>query len=212
MANQFIEEMSEVAGVDFRADVPPGTELGREEIAPGAQAVFHKSRSGVHAGGHPLPERVDLYDLHTHDHSKVPPTIAQKRMMTYPGRYTMKRPATWTDPTPIDDTCMLCTERRAQESGAGPKKFYSEWDLIQHYRLMHTLEWEAIESDRKDKERREEQSTMRTLVASIAAMVNKGVDVPQEIREQIADLEARDEAQIVAEPPKRRPGRPRKDK
>lgn len=190
MNEQFLTEMQEVAGVDFRAAVPPGTELGRQEIEPGGTAVWRKPHSLIRAGQRELPERVWLYDLTgAATPSFVPPTIAQKRITDYPGRYTLKEPQGMGEATPIDETCEICARRRRQESGAGPKKFYSHSDLIGHYRAFHTLEWEAIEQDRRERERREDQSQMRALIASIAAMVRPAPDIPAPVREQIEGLQ-----------------------
>lgn len=207
MNEQFIQEMSEVAGVDFRANVPAGTQLGEQEIEPGANVKWTKPSSMMRVGKTALPERIALYDLMTHDRSMVPPTIAQKRMATYPGRFTLKEPADWHagDPEVIDETCEICIRQPEFLDGSLDRPAFTSWSqLRQHYQLFHTNEWVALEDDRRERERREEQGQMRALIASIASMVSGGVNVPPEVRAQVEQLQDSEEDKSV------RVSRPRK--
>ena len=169
MNEQFLRELGQVAGVepDFRANVPAGTPLGADQIEPGASVNYTKRKSMMNVGGKELPDRVELYDIARHDVSLVPPTIAQKRMTTNPGRFTMVKPADWhdRDPKPIDETCEVCDRDPERVERA---KFYSHSELVLHYQLVHTLEWQGIEADRREQERRDDSRQMRELIASIA--------------------------------------------
>ena len=204
MSNQYLEELSQSQGIDFRAQVPEGTALGTEEIEPGASVKFQKQRSMMRVGKQALPERQPIYDMLRHDVSMVPPTIAQKRMATYPGRFTTIKPAGWDDnqPEPIEDTCEICytdperiQEHMSRWGEVERPKFYRESDLRRHYQLSHSMEWEDIESDRRDRERRGEADSMRTLVASLAALVAADRELPPEIAEQLADKPRRKRAE-----------------
>ena len=183
-SEQFLKEIAQVSGVepDFRANVPPGTPLGSTEIEPGATVNYTKASQLVRMGQHKLPERLALYDLVRHDVSMVPPTIAQKRLSDYPGRYTMVKPAGWhdSDPVPIDETCEICDADPERTERA---KFFSNSQLTLHYQLVHTMEWQGIESDRRDAERREDNAQMRRLIASIAGM--NGGQVPAEVADEV---------------------------
>ncbi len=191
----FLEQLGEEYGTDpdFRADVPVGTEIGHKPLGPGADASWKKSSSKMRVGNKELPDRIPLYDNWTHDRSMVPPTIANKRMSEHPGRFFIRKPAGWDErnPVPIDDTCQICARVRIQESGPGtpPKPFYDREQLRMHMRYMHQNEWDAIEQNRRDDERREDQNRMERLVASIAAMVNPGIKLPSEVAEQITGLQ-----------------------
>src|SRR5678815_102312 len=105
MTSQFLEEMSDISGADLRgADVAPGGVITEQNVE-GAPTKYFKVKSKVRVVNTELAERVELYDLNRHDISRVPPTIASKRMSDYPGRFTMKRPANWEEgyDTPIED-------------------------------------------------------------------------------------------------------------
>lgn len=204
MTNQYLEELSRQQGVDYRANVPEGTVLGEEEIEPGAKTVFRKAKSMMRAGNTPLPERQALYDLRRHDVSMVPPTIAQKRMSQYPGRFTTIRPGDWdaNAPEPIEDTCEICLndperiEEQMRLYGEVERpKYYSMAQLRRHYQLSHEMEWGDIEADRRDKERREEAGRMERLVLSLISVLapNKVNDLPDAVREQIEHLQDSDE-------------------
>ncbi len=193
----FLEELAEIyAEPDFRANVPAGTEIGHQSPEPGAEMTWKKSASKMRIGNRVLPERIPLYNLWNHDLSMVPPTIANKRMSEHPGQYSMRKPANWdaTARQPIDETCEICARRRIQETGPGtpPKPFFDRAELRNHMRYMHTNEWEAIEQTRRDDERRGDQSRMETLIASIAAMVRPGVQLPPEVEAQIQGLQQDD--------------------
>lgn len=199
--NQYLEELSQKQGVDYRANVPEGTVLGEQQIEPGATAVFKKNKSLLRAGNQALPEREALYDLTRHDVSMVPATIAQARMAKYPGRFTTIKPANWhdADPVPIDDTCVICEsdpERIANPDAEKRPKFYSASDLSRHYQLLHSGEWEDIRRDREEAERRADQSMMRGLIASVVGLMNQGKELPVEVREQIEALQDADEKPV----------------
>jgi hypothetical protein len=189
VSEQFVTELSEVSGVDFRGtDVPVGEVIHEQKLDgnPGASATWRKSPSKVRMGEVPLPDRVALYNVVTYDRSMVPPTIAQKRMSEHPGRYTMRKPADWDDraPKPIDETCEVCRKRRALE-GNGPKPFYDELDLEGHYEFFHPREWARIQRERERLERQGEQSTTNKLIASIASLFQqgRGAELPAEVSE-----------------------------
>lgn len=201
MTNQYLEELSKKQGVDFRAPVPEGTELGREQIEPGAEVVHHKNKSMVHAAGKPLPEREALYDLLRHDKSMVPPTIAQARMARHPGRFTTIEPPGWhdNDPEPIEETCEICfndperiDEQMRLYGSVERPKFQSMAQLRRHYQLSHEMEWNDIEADRRDKERRDEAGRMERLVFSlVSALAPSAADkLSPEVREQITELQS----------------------
>ena len=209
MTESFLEEMSELTETskvelpDFRKQAAPGEIIQQGNVTEGMDVNWRKPASKMRMGNVELPERVDLYDRQRHDVSKVAPTIAQRRMADYPGRFTLRKPSDWTEPQAIESTCEICRIRREQDSpGSGPKKFYSQFDLIGHYRSFHEREWEALESDRRDTERREEQGQMRQLIATIAGMIQPGqaARLPVAIREQITQLQGVTPADALVTP------------
>ena len=201
---QFITELSEVQGVDFRGDgLAPGAVVYEQTLdnTPGASATWKKAPSKVRMGGVPLPDRVSLYNRQTHDISMVPPTIAQKRMSEHPGVYTMRKPDNWDEiaPKPIDESCVVCTKER-KKYGAPPKRFYDEMDLEAHYQNFHPREWGRIERERDRMERQAEQGQTNKLIAAIAAIFQqgRGGEVPQEIREAVETTAICDECGFAA--------------
>ena len=191
MSEQFLREMSQLAGEpDFRANVPPGTPLGETEIEPGAVAKWNKPASMMRVGNRTLPQRIALYDLRRHDISMVPPTIAQKRIGDYPGRFTTIEPSDWhdSDPIPIDETCEICA---ADPERTQPPRYYSGAQLRLHYQLVHTMEWQGIEADKRDEERREDSAQMRRLIASIATMASGGQTLTDAIQDEVSQVHTR---------------------
>ncbi len=191
---QFVTELSEVTGADFRGtDVPVGEVVHEQTLDgnPGATATWTKKPGKVRMGDVTLPDRVKLYNVVSYDISLVPPTIAQKRMSEYPGRYTMRKPADWDAraPQPIDETCEVCRKRRAAE-GNGPKPFFDEMDLEAHYENYHPREWRRIQREQERLERQGEQSTTNKLLAAITGMFaqGRGAELPREVTEALADV------------------------
>ena len=194
MSDQYLEELSQKQGVDYRANVPAGTVLGEEQIEPGAAMKHTKSGSMLRAGDKALPEREPLYDLLRHDRSMVPATIVRARMARHPGRFTTIEPPDWhdSDPVPIEDTCDIClsdierTQEQMDRFGSVERpRFYSESQLRTHYRLLHEQSWEDREADRRDRERREEQAQMRDLISTLAGALKP------EAAEEIANIAAK---------------------
>lgn len=215
MTNQYLEELSQRQGVDYRANVPAGTVLGEEQIEPGAKTVYRKSKSLVRAGEQPLPEREPLYDLLRRDVSQVPPTIAQKRMRQHPGRFTTIKPADWDDnrPQPIEETCEICLndperidEHMRLYGEVERPKYYSMTQLRRHYQLSHEIEWSDIEADRRDKERRDDAGRMERLIVSLVSVLAPSAadKLPPEVRSQIEELQSMDEEEKPVRVPRRK--------
>lgn len=189
---QFIAEMSELQGVDFRGEgLPAGAVVYEQKLdnTPGANATWKKAPSKVRMGDQPLPERVPLYNVRTHDLSMVPPTIASKRMSEHPGVYTMRKPAGWDEQVakPIDETCVVCAKERAKYGG-GPKRFYDELDLEGHYESFHPREFRRIQREKDRLERREEQGTTNKLIEAISILFQqgRGGELPKEAVEAVS--------------------------
>lgn len=157
-----LEEIARSQAADFRANVPAGTALGSEEIEPGARVNFRKSNSMMRAGDRALPDRVPLYDRQREDVSMVPPTIATKRIMRDPGRFTMT-PQHFESRQPIAETCDVCLINR----GNVPRPFYSEYDLETHYQILHPREWSLKERRREEAFRSEDRDRMYELMQMI---------------------------------------------
>lgn len=189
-SEQFIQEMAELQGVDavdFRAEVPEGTFLGKQDIEPGATANYFKPSSKMRMGNVALPDRVPLYDVRRHDISMVPPTIANRRITEYPGRFTMRKPANWhdSDPTPIEETCEVCLRDPERDPNAERPKFFF-WDQLQeHYQLFHEFSWQRREREKAEQDRRDDRSEMRALIASLISVVRPDVKLPTAVQEQI---------------------------
>ena len=190
---QFIQEMSEVAGIDFRAQVPEGTVLGSQTIdnTPGASLVNKKQSSLMRVGATALPDRVKMYDLRRHDVSNVPPTIANARMSRYPGRFTLREPANWhdSDPKVIDETCEVCVRDPERPEGAERPKFTSFDQLQEHYEFFHEFTWRRMERDRLEAERREDKGTLQALIGTLIKVMRPDADLPDAVREQIERLQ-----------------------
>jgi hypothetical protein len=157
-----LEEIARSQAADFRAPVPAGTYLGGEEIEPGARVNWRKANSLMTAGGRALPDRVPLYDRERQDVSMVPPTIATKRIMKDPTRFTMT-PQHFEARTPIDDTCEVCKANRGGRSRA----FYSEYDLDAHKQILHPREFAMEERRRAESIRSEDRNQMTELMRMI---------------------------------------------
>ena len=194
---EFIEQMAQVA--TSSGDMTAEQEAFIKELATKvegqtAEERWYKPNNAVRMGKNPLPERVALYDTFRYDRSMVPPTIARARMMGRPGRYTMVKPADWDSkaPQPIDETCEVCNRSRRNEGNFETKKFYLHSDLITHYQLMHTLEWEAMRQDREEKARREDSNKMTSLIGALVASLNPSVfeKLPAEVKGQLQELAA----------------------
>ena len=157
-----LEEIARSQSADFRANVPAGTYLGGEEIGPGARVNFRKANSMMTAGGKSLPDRVPLYDRQRSDMSMVPPTIATKRIMKDPSRFTMT-PLHFEARTPIADTCEVCKANR----GGKPRDFYSEYDLDAHKQILHPREFAMEERRRSESIRSEDRNQTLELMRMI---------------------------------------------
>lgn len=165
--------------VDFRADVPAGTPLGESQDEFGGVYRWKKADSKQRMGSMALPERVNLYNMETGDISRVPPTIAQKRIMQRPQVYTMRRPADFPVREPIDDTCDICLENR----GGVPRPFYSLYDLEAHYQICHPREWATKVRQEELTARKNSDDRMTTLISLL--LQNQGIELPDEIKDGI---------------------------
>lgn len=181
-------------GVDYRANVPAGTILGEGNI-DGAVFRAIKGSSMVRNGRQELPNRWPVYNTRTGALSMVPTATLRyqlsKRHKDDGTRvYALKVPEGIVPPTPIEDTCQICYRNRGNKH----RNFYSEYDLLTHMQLFHTLEWNAMERDRDIRERREDANRMERLILMLTTSVNPGIakDLPPEVREQIAEMQGKE--------------------
>lgn len=204
----WIDSMEELAGAaaDFRAAVPAGTHLGSEYIddAGGSHVDYTKAKGKVRMAGIEMPERIPLYNTATRLVKMVPPTIAQARIMkgtkAYPPSvFSLRKPADWTEPDPIDDTCPVCTAKR-KVLGREPKRFYDAAQLDAHFESLHPRAFRTAERRRESDQKSEDQALMRELIGSIRDALNDR-NVTDEEAEAIAE-------DAIAQ--RRGPGRPRK--
>lgn len=197
-----LQHLEEQLDADYRRNVAPGTVLGRTNI-DGADFRELKGQTLVGTPNAPLvvnaPGRIVVYDTRTGMASKVP--YAQrayhlsKRRKDGSRVYSLTMPEGIIPPTPIDDTCNICMIRR----NGVKRNFYSDFDLLTHYQLFHTLEWNSMERDRDIKERREDANRMERLIMTLVSAVRPDMAamLPDDVKEQIANLqgiEAEDEA------------------
>lgn len=192
---------------DWRADVPSGTTLAREEIQPGAVIEHFKNRSMVKFRGQELPERTKVYDTRSGVSSMVP-TAALRQQLAKRRRdgsrvYSLKFPEGVVMPTPIKDTCRICAERRRLEGNDPHRNFYSEDQLLNHMLSFHANEWAAMERQREIDARREDANRLERLMITMMTAMNPGAaaNLPEDVKAQIADLQKKVEA--VAEEPKK---------
>ena len=191
-------------GVDYRANAPAGTILGEGNVSG---AIFRavKGRSMVHNGKQELPNRWPVYNTRTGDISMVPTATLRyqlgKRFKDDGTRvYALKLPEGIVPKTPIAATCQICFVNRGNKH----RNFYSEYDLLTHMQMFHTLEWNAMERDRDIKQRREESNRMERLILGLVTALRPDIakDLPEEVKQQITDLQdmAATITEVVDEP------------
>ncbi len=110
-------------------------------------------KSMVRLGNKELPERWPVYDENGIK-SMVPTAALQyhltkRRAGTNRRAFYLQVPAGVVAPTPINETCPICTKERLGVA----KPFYDEMDLLRHMRNLHPLEQEFYEK-RAEKEER----------------------------------------------------------
>lgn len=179
-----------LGGADYRADVPEGTVLAETYLeGQPFRAIKGKpfTRNGV-----PVPSRTTVYDTRTGMPSRVPTKtlyyqLAKTRKEDGSRVYSTRPPVGVTPPTPIADTCQICYRNRGNKH----RNFYSEFDLLTHMQLFHTLEWNAMERDRDIRERRAEAGRMEQLVSALIGLVqgNPVAGLSDEVKTQITDLQ-----------------------
>lgn len=189
----FLGETTMTGGeADWRANVPAGTVLAEGTIQ-GAPVQFLKGSSGVHARGIALPERTRVYDTLTGNISMVP--TAQLRYQLGKRRpdgsrvYSRTLPEGIVQPVPIAETCKICFVNR----GNRHRNFYSEDQLMNHMLAFHANEWAAMERQREIDSRREDANRLeRLMITMMTAMApDAAKKLPKEVRDQIADLQAK---------------------
>lgn len=136
-------------------------------------------KSMVKLNGKDLPERWPVYDENGIK-SMVPTAALQyhltkRRAGTNRRAFYLEVPKGVVAPTPINETCPICTKERQGVA----KPFYDEMDLLRHMRNLHPLEQEFYEK-RAEKEERgnfnllgtiatmspEEKAALRALLGS----------------------------------------------
>lgn len=178
---------------DFRADVAPGTVLSESVFEDGHRVQALKGHSNVRLGGKELPERMAVYDTRTGALSMVPTGQIQyqlnKRRQDGSRVYSMRMPQGIVPPTPIEDTCRICFVNR----GNRHRDFYSEDQLLNHYMSFHEREWGAMEREKEREQRREDANRLeRLIIGLVSALVpNAAQSLPEEVRDQISDLQAK---------------------
>lgn len=195
-----LDQLESHLDADYRANVAPGTVLGKADWGQGSHAEVLKGSTLVGNPAAPqmvnAPSRIVVYDTRTGMPSKIP--YAQRRYHLNKRRidgsrvFSLTLPADILQPTPIDDTCKICQEARRRNGITTKRNFYTEFDLLNHYQLFHEREWNAMERDRDMRQRREDATRMERLILALATALapNTADKLPPEVREQIASLQA----------------------
>jgi hypothetical protein len=192
LENELQDAFTSFEGVDYRSNAPAGTVLGEGNV-DGAIFRAIKGNSMVRNGKQELPNRWPVYNTRTGALSMVPTATLRyqlsKRNKDDGSRvYALKVPEGIVPPTPIADTCKICYINRGNKH----RNFYSEYDLLSHMQLFHTLEWNAMERDRDIAQRREDSNRMERLIMTLATSLRPDIvkDLPEEVKTQITELQA----------------------
>ena len=176
---------------DYRANVPEGSVIAQADVQGGVFNII-KGSSLAKLQGKSMPGRTLVYDTKTGMTSKVPTRSLMyqlgKRRPDGSRVYSLQPPEGVVLPVPIDDTCVYC-----QKSRNGKKRdFFSEDQLVIHYQLFHTLEWNGMERNRDIHERREDATRMERLITGLATALRPDLTdkLPADVKEQITKLQA----------------------
>lgn len=196
-----LEEIASM-GVDYRANVAPGTVLGEEPIEGSDGRIVHRKRqSMMRMGGMALPERVMLWNRQTGRGSMVPPTIAEKRIRAGtadfpPSAFTLRDPGS-VKREPIEEHCWICDKRRA-EAGNPPRDFYDVIQYEAHMELLHPRAWNTHLRQLQQTERLEDRQAQRDMILEIVKALRPDV---------LANMDTDEAEEAIADEVEKRRGR-----